>query len=144
MKGRKGKPQLEPGWLVGLLNQWALRSVREQSRSIGWYGINPMLKDGIPVRARSYEPTGYGDADFKDINNAVFQLDYMRRLAIVRYFKPWARAAVDAEIARDNDTWMYHLKIAMETLARQLDRDRATFAEFTLALDSFCGYNGGT
>ncbi len=118
------RPELEPRWLIGLLNQWALRMSRDQTRGLGYYTINPMLRDGIPVRARSYEPTGYSDVDFLDVENAVSQLDVMRRLSVMRYFKPWSRLAIDAEFERDNDTWMYHLRIALQTLSAELDRKR--------------------
>lgn len=87
-----------------------------------------MLKDGVPGRVRSYEPTGYGDADLKDIDQAVSQLDVMRRLAVMRYFKPWMARAIDAEVKRDTDTWLYHLKLALAELAQVLDRKRETHA----------------
>jgi hypothetical protein len=118
------KPQLEPRWLIGLLNQWALRSLHGQSRCLGYYTISPMLRDGIPVQARSYEPTGYGDADFLDAQGAINGLALMRRLAVMRYFKPWAKANIDSEFKRDNDTWMYHLRQALMELEIELDRKR--------------------
>ena len=118
------KPELEPRWLIGLLNQWAIRSTHAGSRGLGYYTTNPMLRDGIPGRVRSYEPTGYSDVDFLDAQRAVDELDIMRRLAVMRYFKPWSRNAIDAEMQRDNDTWMYHLKLALAVLAAELDRKR--------------------
>lgn len=116
------KPTLEPRWLVGLLNAWARRTSRE--KGLGYPTLCAMLKDGIPGRVRSYEPTGYGDADLKDIDQAVSQLDVMRRLAVMRYFKPWMARAIDAELQRDSDTWLYHLKLALAELAQALDRKR--------------------
>jgi len=123
------KPTLEPRWLVGLLHQWAMRSLHSEDRGLGYPSICAMLKDGIPGRVHSYEPTGYGDADFKDIDNAVAQLTLMRRLAVSRYYKPWTVRAIDAEIGRDTDTWLYHLKQAMTVLAKELDRK---------ALEAYC------
>lgn len=118
------KPALEPRWLVGLLNSWAIRSLYGQTKGLGYYRVNPMLKDGIPGQARSYEPTGYSDVDYKDAETAINQLDLMRRLAVMRYFKPWAKANIDSEVRRDNDTWMYHLKAALVVLTVELDRKR--------------------
>jgi hypothetical protein len=128
------RPELEPRWLIGLLNQWALRISRDQAKGLGYYTINPMLRDGIPGRVRSYEPTGYSDVDFLDVQNAVEQLDVMRRLAVMRYFKPWSRNAIDAEVSRDPDTWMYHLRIALERLQVDLQRK-------ALARDDISGYS---
>lgn len=118
------KPTLEPRWLVGLLNAWARRTSRDNG--LGYPTLCAMLKDGIPGRVRSYEPTGYGDADLKDIDHAVSQLDVMRRLAVMRYFKPWMARAIDAEVQRDTDTWLYHLRLALGELAQALDRKRET------------------
>lgn len=116
------KPELEPRWLIGLLNQWAKRS--SYDKSLGYYTTNPMLRSGIPGRVRSYEPTGYSDVDFLDVQRAIDGLDIMRRLSVMRYFKPWSRKAIDAEIARDNDTWMYHLRLSLIALTVELDRNK--------------------
>lgn len=118
------KPSLEPRWLVGLLNSWAKRSLYSDSKGLGYPAICAMLKDGIPGRVRSYEPTGYGDADIKDVERAVNDLDTMRKLAVMRYFKPWMMNAIDQEVRRDADTWMYHLRQALDILRSDLDRKR--------------------
>jgi hypothetical protein len=118
------KPELQPRWLIGLLNQWAIRSTYLGSKGLGYYTTNPMLRDGIPGRVRSFEPTGYSDVDFLDVERAVNDLDIMRRLSVMRYFKPWSRNAIDAEMKRDNDTWMYHLRLSLIALTVELDRKR--------------------
>jgi hypothetical protein len=127
------KPELEPRWLVGLLNSWAIRSLHAQTRGLGYYTINPMLKSGIPGQARSYEPTGYSDVDYLDAENAIQALDMMRRLAVMRYFKPWAKANIDTEVQKDDDTWLYHLRKALATLEVDLMR-RQRKAELEEAL----------
>lgn len=111
---------LEPRWLVGLLNAWAKRSLSEQTRGLGWHSICPMLQSGIPGKARSYEPTGYGDADHQAAHDAVNRLPLEQRMAVARYFKPWAKAAIDAEFHLSDDTWMRRLKAALVTLDREL------------------------
>jgi hypothetical protein len=127
-------PALEPRWLVGLLNLWAVRSLHSQTKGLGYYTENPMLKDGIRGQCRSYEPTGYSDVDYLDADAAINELDLMRRLAVMRYFKPWARANIDAEMQRDDGTWLYHLRRALDILARELDRKREQ-AEWAATLD---------
>lgn len=117
------KPTLEPRWLVGLLNAWARRTSRE--KGLGYPTLCAMLKDGIPGRVRSYEPTGYGDADLKDIDQAVSQLDVMRRLAVMRYFKPWMARAIDAEYsyaASVPNMWATLLREALAMLETKLAR----------------------
>ena len=125
------KPDLEPRWLVGLLNAVALRSLNEQTRSVGWYTVNPMLRDGIPKRGRSYEPTGYSDGDHKAALDALNLLPMRRLLAVARYFKPWAKQAIEAEHQWSDDTWMRELKAAMATLETEL--------RLTVAESSICG-----
>ena len=120
-------PQLEPRWLVGLLNAWALRSLAEQSRAVGWYSICPMLQSGIPGNARSYEPTGYSDGDHKETAAAINLLELQQRMAIARYFKPWAKAQIEAEFRLSNDTWMRRLRAAMAILEAEL---RLTVADW--------------
>ncbi len=116
------RPTLHPAWLVGLLNRWAVRDMREMSRSIGWYGTCPMLKSGIPGQTVSREPVGYSEDDFIDLKAALETLDDMRMLSIVRYFKPWSRRAIDMEIQRDDATWLYHLKHALKTLDERMPK----------------------
>jgi hypothetical protein len=124
-KANMREPALEPRWLVGLLNRWAIRSLSEQTKGLGYYGTNPMLRSGIPSPAKSYEPTGYSDVDFLDAERAINDLELMKRLAVMRYFKPWAKANIDAEIERDNDTWMYHLRDALVKIEIALARRKA-------------------
>ena len=116
--------KLEPRWLVSLLNQWALRDAHRASKGLGYYSINPMLKDGIPGRARSFEPTGFCERDFTDAEKAIDGLDQNLRLSIVRYFKPWAKAAIDTEVQRSDDTWMRWLKEALSLVEADLDRKK--------------------
>lgn len=99
-------PQLEPAWLIGLLIAWSRRETRDSG--LGYYTINPMLRDGIPCQARSYEPTGYGGTELDAIGRAVNQLRLMRKLAVMRYCRPWMAGAIDRELERvfAADTWL--------------------------------------
>ena len=113
--------QLGPAWLIGLLLAWSRRETRDSG--LGYYRINPMLRDGIPTPARSYEPTGYGGAEVEAVGRAVAGLRLMRRVAIMRYCRPWMIPAIDAELGRElsTDAWLYHLRAALEELAAEID-----------------------
>ena len=118
--------RLEPRWLVGLLAAWAGRSLAEQSRAVGWYSICPMLQSGIPGKARSYEPTGYSDGDHKATAAAIDLLSMEHKMAVARHFKPWAKAAIEAEFHFSDDTWLRRLRAALALLETEL---RLTVAE---------------
>jgi hypothetical protein len=119
------KPELEPAWLIGLLVAWGRRS-RDQN-GLGFPSICVMLKDGIRGNRTSYTPTGYGSADVQAVGDAIDKLRLMRKLAIMRYARPWMCGAVDAEMGRvyDTDTWLYHLKLALTELEGALEPVRA-------------------
>ena len=121
-------PQLEPAWLVGLLLAWSRRETRDNG--LGYYRVNPMLRDGIPTPARSYEPTGYGGTEVDAVGRAVASLRIMRRTAVMRYCRPWMIPAIDAEFDRplDTDTWLYHLRCALDELASELDAKKTRAA----------------
>ena len=123
--------RLEPRWLVGLLSAWAVRSLAEQSRAVGWYSVCPMLQSGIPGKARSYEPTGYSAGDHKATAEAIDLLGLEHRMAIARHFKPWAKAAIEAEFHFSDDTWLRRLRAALALLEADLS--------LTVADENDCG-----
>lgn len=130
-------PQLEPAWLIGLLLAWSRRETRNSG--LGFYTVSPMLRDGIPTPARSYEPTGYGGAELEAVGHAVMALRLMRRLAVLRYLRPWMANAIDAEIERvlDTDTWMYHLRGALDELAWAIDGRRMAATHSACVSENF-------
>ena len=79
-----------------------------------------MLREGIPRKAHSYEPTGYCDQDVVDVQECVDKLDEMRKLSVMRYFKPWSKRNIDTLWKRDNDTWMYHLRLALAEIQQKM------------------------
>lgn len=85
-----------------------------------------MLQSGIPGKARSYEPTGYSDGDHKATAEAINLLEIQQRMAVARHFKPWAKAAIEAEFNLSNDTWLRRLRAALSALEQEL---RLTVAE---------------
>lgn len=123
------KPELHPAWLVGLLHQWAMRELHGQTKSIGWYSINPMLKEGIPVRAESYEPTGYSGQDFKRLEDAMRGIPPRHLLAVVRYVMPWRAKALNHEWGLSTDTWLRYLKAGLVDLDEKMEAlDKRKFA----------------
>lgn len=119
------KADLNPRWLVGLLNRWAVRDDRDRSRGLGYYTTNPMLRAGMPMSARtSQEPMDYCDEDYVDVQIAVDGLEINLRMAVVRYFKPWSKHVIDAEVHRSDDTWMRWLKDALSLIESEMDRKK--------------------
>lgn len=117
--------QLGPAWLIGLLVAWNRRETRDSG--LGYYRVNPMLRDGIPTPARSYEPMGYGGAEIDAVGRAVASLRLMRRVAVMRYCRPWMIPAIDAEFESplSTDAWLYHLRAALTELECEMSRAKA-------------------
>ena len=123
------RPELHPAWLVGLLHQWASRRRAEESRSVGWYSVSPMLKEGIPVRAESYEPTGYSGYDFKNLESAMESIDSRYAIAVVRYVRPEKARGFDMEYGYSTDTWLRYLKAGLADLDIRMESlDKRRFA----------------
>ncbi len=114
--------QLEPRWLVGLLVAWGRHKRRESTGSLGYYSVNPMLKDGIRGQAQSHEPMGYGAGDFRDLEKAMQLLDKPRLAAVVRYTLPEKARAFDEEWGYSTDSWLRLLKAGLADLEAMLAR----------------------
>jgi len=128
------QPTLGPAWLIGLLTQWGRRELYDMDKGLGYYSINPMLKDGIATPARSFEPIGYSSLDFSDLERNLKLLRKKQLLAVMRYAKPWKAASIDEEYPLDTDTWLHHLKNALEVLTTRLDAEKPCLFEN-------CGYS---
>lgn len=121
------KPELEPRWLVGLLHQWAMRDLYGSMKGLGYYSVNPMLKDGIPTQARSYEPTGYSHEDFRELELVMTGMaaadEYkFEILAVMRYVKPWKAAEIDRENPRETRLWLRDLKNGLASIDSKMRR----------------------
>ena len=104
---------VEPVWLDRMLQGWGTSSLKSK----GWYAVNPMLKDGIPVSARSYEPTGLCLMDYTQLEEALETLDLKHRCAITRAYKPWTAKAMEAEWpATSTMTWCNWLHAAAKLI----------------------------
>lgn len=121
--------QLEPAWLIGLLMAWSRRTSRDNG--LGYPSQCIYLKERIGYSQRSYEPTGYSSAEVDMVGQHVNALRLMRRLAVMRYCKPWMVNAINLELGRefDTDTWMYHLKNALAEVVGLMEKRKALAAE---------------
>jgi hypothetical protein len=90
------------------------------TKGIGWYSVNPMLKEGIPSRAESFEPTGYSGQDFKTLEDAMTAIQPRYLLAVVRYAAPWKARELDLEWGYSADTWLRYLKAGLEDLDHEM------------------------
>ncbi len=118
--------QLGPDWLVSLLVSWGKHHLDRESKSLGYYRVNPMLRDGIPMPARPFEPTGFSPMDYSDLETAMGQVETMQQLALARFCMPWRIRGIDAEHPDTNTRqWLALLRSGLEVLAGKLERKAA-------------------
>lgn len=86
--------EINPAWLVSLLNQWALHDMRSETGGLGYAsgsGWMQGMKPSTPA-ARS-DPTGYAARDFREVDAAMDSLRQTHKelwAAVSMYYKPWA------------------------------------------------------
>lgn len=114
---------VKPDWLDDMLVIWGLRDVRS---ALGFPPISPMFRQRVGTPARSYEPTGYSDVDFDQLQTALDRLETKHKLVIMRCFKPWTARAVEDELRRLYDvserTWVNWLHEGAGLLAADMER----------------------
>jgi hypothetical protein len=108
---------------------WSRRTSRDNG--LGYPTSCIYLKERIGKSAASHEPTGYSSAEVHAVGNHVMGLRMMRKLAIMRYCKPWMCNAINMELGRefDTDTWLYHLRGALAEIVELMDKKRLTARE---------------
>ena len=91
---------IEPRWLVSLLNQWALHDLRSQTGGLGYASGSSWMRGLKSSPASSIDPTGFAARDFRDVEAAMEDL----RLtgvhlwaALMMYYRPWCVDAFRAE-----------------------------------------------
>lgn len=82
---------VQPDWLDDLLLRWARNF---ESRS-GFATICPMFRERIGKPARSYEPTGYCGADYRQLEIALKGLSDRHLLVVTMYYKPWTAKDIE-------------------------------------------------
>jgi hypothetical protein len=92
--------QLEPGWLVGLLSQWALHDLRSQTGGLGYASGSSWMRGLKSSPASSIDPTGFAARDFRDVEAAMEDLRQTGVnlwAALMMYYRPWCVDAFRAE-----------------------------------------------
>jgi hypothetical protein len=125
--------ELNPAWLVSLLNQWALHDLRSQTGGLGYASGSSWMRGLKSSPASSIDPTGYAARDFRDVEAA---LDELRGsalnlwAALMMYYRPWAINAFRAEgYPFGNSTYYDRLHRAHDSVALTMSVIKARRAE---------------
>lgn len=110
---------VKPDWLDRLLVGWGLKSLNTEN---GWYKVNPMLKEAIPIARGPSDPFDFGGEDYRALDAAIQALPPHQLAAITRAYKPWTAASIDAHSPALTSTWCERLKAAALTLAAAINR----------------------
>ncbi len=120
--------ELNPGWLVGLLSQWAIHDLRSQTGGLGYASGSGWMRGLKSSPSSSIDPTGYAARDFRDVESAMD--DLMRNgtnlwAAMMMYYRPWVVEAFKAEgYPFGNSTFYERLHRGHAEVAGTLERAR--------------------
>lgn len=92
--------ELQPAWLVGLLNQWAKHGLASELGGLGYASGSGWMRGLKSSPASCIDPTGYAARDFSDLDAAIEDLrDRQPKwlMAVLMYYKPWGIQAAIAE-----------------------------------------------
>lgn len=125
--------EVNPAWLVSLLNQWAIHSLRSQTGGLGFASGSSWMRGLKSSPASSIDPTGYAARDFREVDAAMDSLRMSGTnlwAAVTMYYKPWAVAAFRAEgYPFANSTYYDRLHRGHSELAMDLNATRAARLE---------------
>jgi hypothetical protein len=124
-----------------MLWRWGQSCVRRESKMIGWYTICPMLKEGIPQQARSYEPTGVAPWEHDQLEAAIARLEEKHALILIRAYRPWQAREVESILIekhgeRSLRSWQRWLHEAVSKLLVAMDEGLATTQKGAMSLKS--------
>lgn len=94
------RAEIEPRWLVSLLNQWAIHDLRTQTGGLGFASGSSWMRGLKSSPASSIDPTGYAARDFTDVESAMNDLrekGVNLWAAVTMYYKPWTVEAFKGE-----------------------------------------------
>lgn len=94
------RADIQPGWLVSLLNQWALHDLRTETGGLGYASGSGWMQGLKSSPASSIDPTGYAARDFRQVEAAMKNLMETGTnlwAAVMMYYKPWCVNAFKAE-----------------------------------------------
>jgi hypothetical protein len=119
--------QLNPGWLVSLLNQWAIGQI--PGRQLGYASGSSWMRGLKSSPASSIDPTGYSVRDYGDLETALQALlddnkNYWA--AVMMYHKPWAiKAFRDEGFPFENSTYYARLHGGYREIVLRMDLIKA-------------------
>jgi hypothetical protein len=94
------RAEIQPAWLVSLLNQWALHDLRTQTGGLGYASGSSWMRGLKSSPASSIDPTGFAARDFRDVEAAMEDLRNTGTnlwASLMMYYRPWCVEAFRAE-----------------------------------------------
>lgn len=82
--------EIQPAWLVSLLNQWAIRQI--PGHQLGYASGSHWMHGLKSSPSSSVDPTGYAARDYTDLETALNDLMANGTnlwAALMMYYKPW-------------------------------------------------------
>jgi hypothetical protein len=119
------RAQVQPDWLDDLLLKWG-RNLDSRS---SFPTICPMFRERVGQVARSYEPTGYCEADYRQLEKAIERLEKRHLYVLKMYYKPWTlkemRGCLVVEYGLVTErTWRNWLHEAAACLVADMERQK--------------------
>jgi hypothetical protein len=122
------RADIEPRWLVSLLNQWAIHDLRTETGGLGYASGSSWMRGLKSSPASAIDPTGFAARDFRDVEAA---MDDLRATginlwaALMMYYKPWVvHAFRDEGYPFNNSTYYDRLHRAHTEIANAMERAR--------------------
>ena len=123
------RADIEPRWLVSLLNQWAIHDLRSQTGGLGYASGSNWMRGLKSSPASSIDPTGYAARDFRDIESAMEDLrasGINLWAALMMYYRPWSvEAFKDEGYPFANTTYYDRLHRGHSEVATTMNRMQA-------------------
>jgi hypothetical protein len=130
------RAEIQPAWLVSLLNQWAIHDLRSQTGGLGYASGSSWMRGLKSSPASSIDPTGYAARDFRDIERVIKELDALDRpmiAAVMMYYRPWViRSFIEAGFPFNTSVYYARLHRGHSQIAKRMDEikaERATSLE---------------
>lgn len=121
------RAEIQPGWLVGLMSQWAKRQV--PGHQLGYNSGSKWMMGLKASPASSIDPTGFAARDFSDLEAVLESLmqDGLNLWgALMMYYKPWVVPAFQEQgFPFANSTYYDRLHRAHTEVAASLNAMRA-------------------
>ena len=121
--------EIEPRWLVSLLNQWAKHDLASQTGGLGFASGSSWMRGLKASPASCIDPTGYAARDFRDVEAALEDLrsnGLNLWASLMMYYRPWSVSAFrDEGYPFANSTYYDRLHRAHSEVANHMNATRA-------------------